>query len=404
MKFIIQTFLLLILTTQFVFAQKKLPILKANKTIISIKEGDFDYKDIWTISPEVKPDIFVTNPFVGAKIITFYSDIDTLSFTVKPNKKYDFLILLNGKDTAFTQINTDLKGKPSLAPQAYIERKNAKNNTTSDTLHFALGKDNRIHLKGTVNGSDSLDFLFDTGASASVITSSLIDTKKVNVQFDGESENRGTDGVATVKTSSINTFEIGNLIFKNVSILSIDFKNASFDAVLGWVAFEDKIVEIDYENNILIIHKTLPKLDTEYAKLEMKNIDGIHYIKCKTTANGKESEAWFDFDTGSNGTLIIGQKYASDNSLNNGLKVLGTKTAMGSTGIGFAQTRVLLPKLKFGDFEMYQIPININDKDPQGTTNNENIGNNILKRFNTVIDFKNKVVYLKPNNLFYSPF
>ena len=32
------------------------------------------------------------------------------------------------------------------------------------------------------------------------------------------------------------------------------------------------------------------------------------------------------------------------------------------------------------------------------------IGNNFLKRFNMVIDFKNKKVHLQPNNYFYTPF
>ena len=70
-------------------AQKqKLPILKTNSTSISIKEGDFLYKNTWNVSPEIKPDIFVTNQFSDSKKVTFYSDIDSISFTVKPNKTY----------------------------------------------------------------------------------------------------------------------------------------------------------------------------------------------------------------------------------------------------------------------------------------------------------------------------
>ncbi len=32
------------------------------------------------------------------------------------------------------------------------------------------------------------------------------------------------------------------------------------------------------------------------------------------------------------------------------------------------------------------------------------IGNNFLKRFNIVIDFKNNNLYLQPNNFYYTPF
>jgi predicted aspartyl protease len=401
MKSIIQAFLLIIISTQFVFAQEKLPILKTNKITISVKEGNSDYKDEWTIAPEVKPDVFVTQKFTGTKIITFYSDIDSISFTVRPNKKYDFIILLNGKDKAYTQINTDSKQNPSFEPKLFYTR--LKNTAqTIDTIPFTLGIDNRIHIKGKVNNSDTLDFIFDTGASSCVITSSIIN-KKVNLTVDGSQENGGTDGVAVVEKSSKNTIEINNLKWENVSLLSIDYQKPLYDVVLGWIAFENKIIEIDYEKNLIIIHQSLPQMSVEYSKLEFKLIEGIPYVKLKLTVNGKESESWFDFDTGSDGMLVVGQKLAKENFFNNELKQIGKTTSVGSTGKEIISKLVMLPKLKIGDFEMYQIPLSIQQQEIENVEYNENIGNKILKRFNAIIDFKNSYIYLKPNNLFYAP-
>jgi hypothetical protein len=402
MKYIILTFILLTLSTPFVFAQQKLPILKTNKPTISIKEGNSVYKDVWAISPEVKPDIFVTNPFSGTKTVTFYSDIDSISFTVKPNKKYDFIILLNGKDKAYTQINTDIKQNPSLEPKLFYTRLKNTNSIT-DTIPFTIGKDNGIHFKGKVNNSDSLDFFFDTGAGISVIKSSLIG-KKVDLRIDGSQENGSTDGKAIVSKSSKNKISIGNLVWNDVPLLSIDYKNETLDLVWSWLAFEDKIVEIDYDKNVLIIHQDLPQLNSEYSKLHIDFLDrGVPHISCKIIVDGKESNAWFTFDSGSNGELLVGQKFAKTNLLYNSLKVVGQSTSVGSSGNKIINDRVIVPKLKIGDYEMYQIPMSIKQKDPEGVRHNENIGNNILKRFNTIIDFKNKFIYLKPNKLFYSP-
>ena len=93
---------------QLTFCQNTLPILKANSQVISIKEGDYFFKNDWGASSEIKLDKYITNKFDGEKEVTFYSDIDSLSFTVKPNKEYNFIILLNGKDTAYTQISPTL--------------------------------------------------------------------------------------------------------------------------------------------------------------------------------------------------------------------------------------------------------------------------------------------------------
>lgn len=86
-------------------AQKKLPIIKANSTSVDIEEDTNLRKNAWRIVPEEKLDVYTTS----AKKVTFYTDIDSISFSIEPNKQYDFIILLNGKDSARTQI----KYKPS---------------------------------------------------------------------------------------------------------------------------------------------------------------------------------------------------------------------------------------------------------------------------------------------------
>ena len=400
-KFLNPIVLMLTFTCQYIKAQESLPILKSNISTLSIKEGNAEYKEVWSFSPEVKPDIFITNPFTGKKRITFYSDIDSISFLVKPNRKYDFIILLKGIEKAYTQINTDQKAIPSLDPKMTFSRIK-KILQTTDTIPFTLAKDNRIHLKGKINNSDPLDFLFDTGAGSCVITSSLVN-KKVTIAIDGSQENGGADGIARVEKSSRNTIEINNLKWEAVPLLSIDYQQPSFDAVLGWIAFENNIIEIDYEKKILVVHQSLPIISAQYSRLQFKLIEGIPYVKLKLVVNGNESEDWFDFDTGSDGLLVIGQKFAREHGLNDAMKKIGKVTSVGSTGKEIISTLVMLPKMKLGDFEMYQIPLSIQAQEIENVEHSENIGNKILKRFNTIIDFRNNNVYLKPNNLFYTP-
>ncbi len=80
-----------------------------------------------------------------------------------------------------------------------------------------------------------------------------------------------------------------------------------------------------------------------------------------------------------------------------------TTTATGSSGNSLKLKVVQLPKLKIGDYELYQVPLGIYDKDPEGVDDLKIIANNILKRFNSIIDFQNNQIYIKPNKLLYSP-
>jgi len=92
-----------IFSLNFVFGQKQnLPVLKSNANKLSIRENNKLSKDSWTIDFNLNPDIYITQK-PNSKI-TFYSDIDSISFVVEKGEKYDFVVLLNGKDSAFTQI------------------------------------------------------------------------------------------------------------------------------------------------------------------------------------------------------------------------------------------------------------------------------------------------------------
>jgi hypothetical protein len=94
----------LILLAQILFAQVKIPIIKAVSKTVDIRDGDTFKKASWTITPDVHPDVYATSVSKKPKRITFYTDQDSISFSVKSNSYFLFNILLNGKDTALTGI------------------------------------------------------------------------------------------------------------------------------------------------------------------------------------------------------------------------------------------------------------------------------------------------------------
>lgn len=86
--------------SQNLFSQKMLPIIRATSSIVDIRDDNKLYKKAWNIVPEEKLDVYTTS----GKKVTFYTDIDSITFKINPQKSYDFIIVLNGKDSARTQI------------------------------------------------------------------------------------------------------------------------------------------------------------------------------------------------------------------------------------------------------------------------------------------------------------
>jgi hypothetical protein len=95
-------FVILVITGISSVAQKNLPLIQANSKTVDIRDGNILNKAGWTIVPEAKPDVYTTENKMGK--VTFYTDLDSISFLVKPGINYDFNILLNHKDTALTRI------------------------------------------------------------------------------------------------------------------------------------------------------------------------------------------------------------------------------------------------------------------------------------------------------------
>jgi len=101
-----------------IFAQQeKLPVIRANSAIAHIKQ---ECKIKWHIMPEIGIDVWKTS----AKEVTFCTDIDTVVFTIDPEVKvYDFIVLLNGKDSARTQIRYE---EPSQSQDVKEQKQNVR--------------------------------------------------------------------------------------------------------------------------------------------------------------------------------------------------------------------------------------------------------------------------------------
>lgn len=85
---------------QLVSGQNK--TIRAHSKSVDVKVGKDLYVNAWTIAPEVKPDVFTTSN--KGKIITFYTDLDSISVKITPHTQFNFTILLNDSIPALTQI------------------------------------------------------------------------------------------------------------------------------------------------------------------------------------------------------------------------------------------------------------------------------------------------------------
>ena len=94
--------IVLLMFANSVFSQTSLPIIQATSEKVDIKVGVKLNKGAWTIMPDLNPDVFDIS--VVGQVVTFYTDIDSISVKVNEKTNFDFIILLNKKDSAYTKV------------------------------------------------------------------------------------------------------------------------------------------------------------------------------------------------------------------------------------------------------------------------------------------------------------
>ncbi len=85
--------------------------VQAPKRTIILKSGLKDIKysingkrSDWHISPELKPDVLKVECLRDSNAVGFKTDVDSIFFSVSVHDTISFIVLLNGRDTAYTQI------------------------------------------------------------------------------------------------------------------------------------------------------------------------------------------------------------------------------------------------------------------------------------------------------------
>ena len=373
-------------------SQAQVPVIKANSRTVDIRDGQFYQRGFWTLMPEVKPDFYLIQRGPLKRRVSFITDLDSISFDVEKGKQYDFIIVLNEKDSCYTRIITE---NPNKLPYS----KTCSNCAGQpDTIPFHMGRDNKIYIIGSINNSRPLELMFDTGSDRVVLSRSG-KRKIADLKVDDKELSQGFGGTNEVALSSNNRVAIKGLQWKNVPISIID--KADGDGIIGYPLFDDKVVEIDHDRQLIILHNELPHTSSTYTRLDMNFRQNLPFIPVTLMHGSELIQGLFEFDTGANGAVFVDHGFADKNNLRSLERVSETR----STGMGnnvIYNDRVLLPELVIGFDTLRKVPIDLEQPSQSPNLRWSILGMDVLKRFNVFVDYRNNVLYMKPNNLFLS--
>ncbi len=371
--------LVLLCTTTSAVAED-IPVIRAHSRSVTITDGVHVMKNAWHVMPERSPDVYYVEIPLTPHTVTFTTDLESISFTVSYGSRHEFVVRLDDGRDARTEVRTEFRNLLSY------RRTSGEPAGGVDVIPFILGDNDKIYVKGRLNGGELLDFQFDLGAGGAIVKKASV--PKARMTFDGTITLRNSDGVNEVPSSSANHLEIHGLSWTGLHVAVADNMTHREDGLIGNGLFQDKVLEIDYDRMVLAVHAAQPPLSAQSTRHDIF-LDGgvVPFVRGTLSVGDAVRDGWFMLDTGAYTSILNSDRLSPVSKFAGELRAL-----LGPLGGRHRQ-----PTLSVGGFTFSDTNYTVHRFDGDASRLGL-MGNDVLKRFNLILDNREGAVYLRPNS------
>ena len=369
-----------------------LPVLRARSERIDVRDGRRWLPGGWVADPALPLDTYLAEPASRPRRITFYSDLDSLTFEAEPGSQHDFTIrLADGREcrTRLSCLRTTGQATAGAAPGP-VE------------LPLAFTRNDKTYTLMSINGSRPLRMMFDAGAGITVVYPSA-QRAGAKLVWDGNSENHGTGGATTRRTSSDNRITAAGLRWDHVPVLAVERQAEPFDGIVGPDLFAERVLELDFQRGRFVVHDSLPAAAHGFARLPLRYDGLIPSLPMVLGHSGRTDSLWVVFDTGANGAAALSHATAVRLGLPGGLPVLRRARIGGVGAARMSGDIVSMPSLGLAGVHLKDVPVFVEHAAAVHRMG-DLLGMDVLRRFHLYIDFDHDELYLQALPTAHEPF
>ncbi len=268
-----------------------------------------------------------------------------------------------------------------------------------------------ILLQGQLGGyPDTLNFILDTGSGGISLDSTTAAYLKIKTT-PSDRTIRTIAGIRNVSFINDQQLKIGS-----ISVDSLDFHINNYDilsavygeridGIIGYSLLKKFIFKIDYDSSRIEIFS---KGYMKYPKggyLFRPNINTLPVLSMRIR-DSRPIQSRFLYDVGAGLCMMLSTDFIEDSALLYKKRKFYAKEAEGPGGRISMQTTVVR-EVKLGPYRFKNVPVYV-FKDDYNITSYPYlaglIGNDILRRFNCILNYEKRDFYLMPNSHYLEPF
>ncbi len=257
------------------------------------------------------------------------------------------------------------------------------------------------------NYPDTLNFIFDTGSGGI----SLDSTTAVQLHLNTELSDRTIRGIAGIRKVSFvynQTLHLPKLVVDSLNFHIGDYDiltsvyGEKVDGIIGYSFFARYIVKINYDSSKIDVYSNGTFKYPKGGYLLRPTLVGLP-VHGARVRDAVEVYSRYYFDTGAGLCLLLSNDFVTDSALFSPKKKKPVYTE--AEGLGGKTTMQLTTVKDFhiGPYHFKNVPTYVFD-DVYNVTSYPSlgglIGNDLLRRFNVILNYERREIYLIPNSHF----
>lgn len=280
------------------------------------------------------------------------------------------------------------------------------------TVHFRLLNGGIVLGKIRVNDCpDSLNFIFDTGCGGMSLDSVTASRLQL-VSHPSRNYIRGIAGERPEMLAEGVTLHLGGV---NIDSLTIQVNNygllssiygEQIDGILGYGFFSRFLVTVDYDSSRIDIYSKGPVRYPKGGYLLRPRLVGLPMTEGRLS-DGRDVNSRFYFDTGAGLCLLFSTNFTADSAVFGPKRKSPVRTEGAGLGGKKEMQLTTLKNFSIGPFKFHQVPTYIFDDSYDVTSYPQLgglIGNDLLRRFNLIVNYAHSEIYLMRNGAYWQPF
>ncbi|UXX78161.1 aspartyl protease family protein [Reichenbachiella carrageenanivorans] len=264
-------------------------------------------------------------------------------------------------------------------------------------------------IKVKVNGSEELDFIFDTGDGLTVLN--IARAKELGMASGSDATTTSAEGTISGKLVKHNELTVGGAPIHNIKVYETVLTHLEIsigkdiDGIIGYDILKNYVVSMNYDKKKIDLYD--PATYKYKGKGTMMGINLTsfipHIMGQVTLENGEKVMGEFFVDTGAKATIDFNTPFVESNDLTSkvGDSYIYLVAGLGDTEYEHHRGRV--KSFAFENFAFTDMPVGLSHA-KSGIQNHKKvagiIGSGVLSKFNIVYNYAQKKMYWEKSDTY----